>query len=158
MQPLIHTLFIISTLLNYYIYLTLLIFKVWPTEMEISHVFSWSWEWWYERREFFNYFLTTTVSRRFEFWHLLLHHWQFQLLFKTRAVCGPARGPHLARGPAVFGGPQSARGCFRCVKSLKVHYFQLDSHCWTLVNCIMTKIFKIFKYLEVALRTFMFIL
>ena len=30
----------------------------------------------------------------------------------NRAVCGPARGPHLARGPAVFGGPQPARADF----------------------------------------------
>ena len=30
----------------------------------------------------------------------------------SRAVCGPARGPHLARGPAIFGGPQPARANF----------------------------------------------
>ena len=33
-----------------------------------------------------------------------------------RAVCGPARGPHLARGPAVFGGPQPARANFRVAR------------------------------------------
>ena len=29
--------------------------KVWPIEIEILHVFSWSWQWWYEGREYLNY-------------------------------------------------------------------------------------------------------
>ena len=30
----------------------------------------------------------------------------------NRAVCGPACGPHFARGLAIFGGPQPAQANF----------------------------------------------
>ena len=43
--------------------------KVWPIEIEILHVFSWSWQWWYEGREYLNYDSTHALRDRLAVCH-----------------------------------------------------------------------------------------
>ena len=46
---------------------------------------------WHERSEYLNHVLTLTKywhSNRFEFWCLILHHWQLRLLFKIQMLEG----------------------------------------------------------------------
>ena len=122
-------------------WLTLVIFTVWPTEFEILHVFSWNWQqWWYERREFLNYFLTTTFKtkyrywKRFEFWRLLLHHWQLQLLFKIQMLVGDNYSATLWKSralKAVAGVPSQTRQALALnLKSLLILYCTTTRHAW----------------------------